>query len=355
MRRQKRGGRPPRGERVAGPWSLGDGRWQVLYHSPAGKRVAKTYRDEGAARAAARRLRDDIATDHRTAEAALTAYVAAARARGLRPRTTQIYESAIRHLLGPHHEEPLVDLTRARLARRIDNRMVVEGLSVDAAASAVRACRTWLRWCGSRGYLPARQVEQLLELQVDGRRKRGKPQLTVDEARAFMAAAVQMGGEGPAAALCPLLLGLRAREVLDRRVRDLDDGGALLWVWSGKTEAARRRVEVPEPLRAMLLEVAAGRAPGARLFGRGPARSNNWLGGWVRKVCEAAMVPVVCPHGLRGTHATLAEAAGLSSHLVAQNLGHTSPEITGRHYTAPGTRAAVNQRVVLEVISGGRR
>jgi hypothetical protein len=52
------------------------------------------------------------------------------------------------------------------------------------------------------------------------------------------------------------------------RVRDLDDGGALLWVAAdgGKTEAATRRVEVDEELQPYLLALAQGKDPNAFLF-----------------------------------------------------------------------------------------
>ncbi len=54
-----------------------------------------------------------------------------------------------------------------------------------------------------------------------------------------------------------------------------------------------------------------------------------------RKVYNKAKVPQVCTHGLRGTHATLAEAAGVTSHVVAASLGHVNDQVTGRHYTMP--------------------
>ena len=46
-----------------------------------------------------------------------------------------------------------------------------------------------------------------------------------------------------------LRLGLRAGEVVSRVVRDLDDGGWLLWIPCSTTEAGRRTLEVPELLR----------------------------------------------------------------------------------------------------------
>ena len=64
------------------------------------------------------------------------------------------------------------------------------------------------------------------------------------------------------AAVTALLLGCRASEVLQLRVRDLDCGGTKLWF-------AARDPDVPEVLRPRLLRLTADRAPDAYLFGLG--------------------------------------------------------------------------------------
>ena len=165
--------------------------------------------------------------------------------------------------------------------------------------------------------------------------------------------------EGALAALCPLLLGIRSREILDRQVRDLDDGGRVLWISKAKTRAGDRRVLVPDIIRELLLAQVAGRESGARVFGErrgtGRARSTSWMRNWVDKVCAGAEVERVTPHGLRGTHSTLAEAAGVTAEVVAASLGHEGPGVTGRHYTAPGVREARRQVVALGVLQGGQK
>jgi integrase len=62
----------------------------------------------------------------------------------------------------------------------------------------------------------------------------------------------------------------------------------------------------------------------------------------------------VTPHGLRGTHATLATSAGASGELVAATLGHASSKVTEKHYIAPGTAEQAKQRRVLKVLQGGK-
>ena len=59
----------------------------------------------------------------------------------------------------------------------------------------------------------------------------------------------------------------------------------------------------------------------------------------VQQLCDAAAVPRVCPHSLRGLHATLAIEEGASGEAVARALGHTSFEITAKHYASPDSVA----------------
>jgi integrase len=292
------------------------------------------------------------------------------KARGCRPRTIEVATSAVRHFLGEQGD--LDDISTARLRQRIDLRLktptgrMLDGemprpRAVASVASELRQAKRFLRWAASRGIW--RVPAGFSELTVEGPRSEGKEQLSADEARAFLEEGVRRargGDEGALAAVAVLLLAVRSRELLDRRVRDLDDGGAVLWMrrWA-KTRKSRRRVCVPEPLRTLLQEQVEDRQPGSLIFGEleGEAapRSSSWLADQVRSLCAAAGVTVVCPHGLRGTHSTLAEAAGASPEVVAASLGHTSPAVTGRHYTLPHVRQDAQQERALKVMQGGRR
>jgi integrase len=153
--------------------------------------------------------------------------------------------------------------------------------------------------------------------------------------------------------LTALLMGMRASEVTDRVVRDLDDNGSLLWIEVGKTKRSRRTLEVPAVLRPYLLALAKDRAPDEQLITRKQTKRRNkcgryWLLYWLRAYCDEAKVPEVCVHSLRGLHATLATEAGISSHVVANALGHSSPAVTQAHYLKPGTKQRVNTRRVVQ-------
>lgn len=215
--------------------------------------------------------------------------------------------------------------------------------------------KTFWRWALKKRIVtvsPAELVEPTGEL------PRGKEQLRDHEAALFAAKALEManaGNPGALSALLALFMGLRSGEIRALRVRDVS--GSVLWVAAegGKTKAATRRLEIPEQLVSALARKTAGRDPMERLF---PSPSvdgmvtKGWVSDWVERVCKAAGVPVVCPHGLRGTHATLAEDAGVSSRAVASALGHTSHTVTQRHYLESGTMDRARARRVAGQLSG---
>jgi integrase len=88
-------------------------------------------------------------------------------------------------------------------------------------------------------------IDALEDVQGLSRRRRGKPQLTTDESRKFLAKALQSAEEeddGAIAAMMALLMGDEASEIVERTVRNLDDGGRLLWITDSKTQAGVRRL-----------------------------------------------------------------------------------------------------------------
>jgi integrase len=180
-----------------------------------------------------------------------------------------------------------------------------------------------------------------------GKRRHGKPRLRIDEAKAHADA----GDDGAVAAMMTLMLGMRASEVVEREVRDLDDDGKLLWIPFSKTPAGRRTLEVPAALRPYLLRLAKDKLPTARLF---EGHWRDWPRKWVQRICKEVGVPMVTAHAMRGLHSTLALHAGTSSHVVAASLGHESITTTLQSYAAPGSMDAAKQQVVLTVLEGGK-
>jgi integrase len=226
--------------------------------------------------------------------------------------------------------------------------------AVDTHRGTLSEARTFLAWCVKRGWLHENPLEKVEGV---GRRRTGKQQLTIEEARKFTTTALTLAGKrkgdlGALAAALPLLTGMRASEITNLRRRDLDDGGTILWVQEGKTEAARRRFVVPEVISPLLLKVARRLQPDGLLFGN---HWRDWPRENVQRICRLAGLPEVTAHGLRGTHATLAEGAGATGVLVAQALGHEHVSTTHKHYTLSTVVKQATQERALRVIAGGRR
>ncbi len=251
-------------------------------------------------------------------------------------------------------EMPIADVTPTQTKRRYEKRCKV--VSVDTHRGELSEVKTFWRWVVKKGYVtrsPAEKIEPV------GRRRKGKLQLRRSEARAFFVKALELarqGDEGAVAALAVLVLGLRSGEIWCRRVRDVDadEAGALLWIEEGKTEAATRYMEVPDPLAGLLVDRTSLRRQEEWLFPSQKAASGHRESGWLRsnvkRICEAAVAPVVTVHGLRGTWATLTTDAGVSGHVVARELGHTNETVTREHYTEHGAEDRAKARRMIGLL-----
>ena len=248
----------------------------------------------------------------------------------------------LKRMLGPAMSDPVGAVTKrqgeAIYARFVDQPSKFTATPPAAAThrKALSIARSFFEWAVGRGYAKKNPLADVVPV---GRPRRGKLQLRIDEARAFLAAALAFadsrGDSLAVGAAAALLLGLRASEIVHCRVRDLDDHGRVLWVEGTKTASSRRRLAVPGILQPFLLRLAAKREPLSFLFGEsrsGQPRRRAALRLRVRGLCEKASVPIVCPHSLRGLWATLAVESGAVTHAVAAALGHNSFEMTKRHY-----------------------
>jgi integrase len=236
---------------------------------------------------------------------------------------TTVYR--VQLLLAPLMGRALVSVSRQDTGRAVHR---LADLAPDSRLNIAAEARTFLRWCLSAGHLTE---DVTPDLKVQARRRRGKPQLRIDEARKWLGVALDLannGHAGAAGAAMTLLMGMRASEIADRTVRDLDDGGSLLWIPQAKTRAGVRRLRVPAVLQAALLTLVKGRPSHAKLF---DGATRYWVDYHVKRLCRLANVPRVCAHGMRGLHATLATDADVTADQVARALGHDSFTTTERH------------------------
>ena len=332
-------------EKAHGPYPHGK-RFRVVLVAADGTRRPRSFASEREALDYLAIWREE--TDGRTLAGAVDAYLAHLRSRGLRAATVTTTKHRLHGLLRVvEQDRPLGALTPAVAAALWRHRC--GEVVTDTQAGELAAAHGFAAWCREQGWLRADPFDGLAP---SGKRRAGKPQLRIDEARRFLDRALDDENRraGLAAALA-LVMGMRASEITGRVVRDVDDGARVLWIERAKTRHGDRTLEVPEALRPRLAELVAGRGGGEPLFGD---VDRHWLGYHVRRICRAAKVPVVPPHGLRGTQSSIAAPAVPVEH-VAAALGHGGTGITRRHYIAKGAEQDGRQRAALRVITGGAR
>jgi integrase len=242
-------------------------------------------------------------------------------------------------------DRPAASLTRATMRSLFHKR---EGeVRVDTLSGELATVRRAVRWWANKGWVDG---DPTVGLEVKGSRAAGKPQLRVDEARKLYAVAMNDGWEGAGIAVAmALLMGMRASEITGLVVRDLDDGCRVVVIEKAKTKLGVRRLEVPDELVGRLRDLVAGLLPTAKVFGEGAQR--QWLYWHVHRLCKAAGVPVVSPHGLRGTWATVATGV-MGTKKAAEALGH-QPYVTRSSYAAPGAEQSGQARTVAAALTGG--
>lgn len=232
--------------------------------------------------------------------------------------------------------------------------------SVDSQHGILSSARGLVDFCLKAGFI---RRDPLSEVQILGHKKRGKKQLHIDESRCFVAEALKHPDD-PLAVACAAMIytGLRPGEIMGLQVRDLDADGTILWVEKSKTEAGKRGVEVAEVFRPFLQSMARGRNSQDYLFEFKPERARvcaderkrrvDALLRRTRSLCKSAGLPEVCSHSMRGLHSTLAAGFGATGHAVAKALGHTSFNVTKRHYVDREVLENASLRSNLQVLQG---
>lgn len=347
------------GRRPAGPRALDPKRrdrpgrttvWRVVAFRPDGTRCDLEFASEKEAQTWANEFNEEVVDQRVTVAQGIDAYLKAKRGQGLKETTVTTTSFRLAKFFG-EGDEPIGSLT-PRQGQKLYDKLVGDA-AVDTHRNTLGEAKRFLRWCVERRWL---RYDPLERVKGTGRRSHGKAQLHADEARRFMTHALgraEGGDMGALAALCALLLGLRASEIVGLRVRDVDDDGRVLWVAAqgGKTRAARRHVLVPEALRVHLVKLAASRDTTEILWREQHTR--NWPRQSTLKLCADAKLPRVTAHGLRGTLATLAYQAGVAGLHVAAHLGHESERITAQSYAKPGSARAAAHARGFAVLSGG--
>jgi integrase len=362
-----------RGERVLGPYDQENG-WRVVRLFENGDRKSRVFKTERAALRYMEILQAELEQEDKTTEQALAEYKAFMVASGDKPESIVVVEWAV-NLFFP--EPVTLSMLSAKRCQRIyddirarPSKATGKPLAADTHRGALARVKAFLSWCVEppRCWLkenPFATVKGIGKLRPRGKSlgKAGN-ELRVAGARQWYAKALELaakGDKGAIAGLVALLLGMRAGEIVSRRVRDLDAdtaAGDLLWIPCSKTPAGRRTLEVPDVLRPHLLRLAADKKPDRYLleFRPGVPHNNAWVRKQVVRICDLAEVPQVTAHAMRGLLATLTAERGLAGHLIAATLGHTSYEgMTLKAYAAPGSHETGVNRRGLVVLKGGAK
>lgn len=327
-------------ERVYGPYYEADrNRWRVVFHRADGARQALFFESETAALKAATSARDQ--TDGRTVGDAVAAYLKSIPEAG---------RDTARHRLAGMLSLPegvlLRDVTVRTAARLYRERS--DKVKPATHHGELAVTKRAFAWAVDQGWIKENPFEGVVAIGTPGKKK---PALRVDPSRKFLAYLMSDRSLEATAVLTAFTLGLRASAVVNRRVEDLDDDGWLLWVRDNKTAAGDLEIEIPPYLRERLLELAGSKAPTERIFGD---VTRYWLHYHTVRLCEAAGVPRVTPHGLRGSAATRRVRMGFSLEEVAEAIGHADKGRTLKgHYLGGGAMESARARQIEALANPG--
>jgi integrase len=388
-------GRAPRG----GISRRTDGRWQVAVQVNGKRRFwyADTERE---AKALLDRVRRELLLGQYQPPTALTladwlAQDAALRdGQGLRESTL----ATERQVLGRIEERlgrlRLHQLTPVRLAAALLE-LRREGMGSRRLELSYASLRSSLNRAVRLGLLAHNPVERVPRPRHEAREK---PTWTVEQARAFLAAALAeaqaeaqagrgpgRGRYGPAFAL-QLVTGLRPSELLGLRWGDWDPATgtltvrrAVVWrrnsaysVEAPKSRAGRRAIVVPAVGRralSLLRQQARGGGgggapdpdpdpdpdPGAPIVTarNGAVPRPAALAKALGELCERAGVPKLTAHQLRAVHASLVVAGGVDVKTVQRRLGHARLSMTADTYARPMRDDTEAAAVVDRLLAGG--
>ncbi|ADW21634.1 MULTISPECIES: site-specific integrase [Thermus] len=289
--------------------------------------------------------------DPRTLQAFAEAWLAR-KEKSLAAKTLANYRREVGYFLKYLGQKRLQDIRPLDIRQALD-RMAAEGLGVRAQKKALLHLRALFKEALGLE-LVARDPTAAVRLKAERRPKAGRS-LEPHEAEALLAAfdAWPTWGVGMALRLC-LALGLRAGEALGLKWGDIDlEAGTLsvrrAWTCLGgrghlttpKTSRAQRTIPVPRATLGRLRDrwetlVAQGLRPKDLkewwVFPseKDPSRPLNphSLNHALRKMTAKLGIPPVRVHDLRHSYGSLLLANGAPLELVAERMGHASPNVT---------------------------
>lgn len=325
-----------RQDRAYGPYKRGR-LWRVVFKTASGASETGSFESEGEAIARIATYNDEA--QGRTLSGVLDEYLRV-RAGDLKPRSLETLRFRLRAFLRVVERDRLLSQLTAADAGKLYATRVAE-TKADTHRAELFAAKAMITWCVKRGWVA---TNVFADVEPTGRKAVRTAHLRIDEAGRFLEAALNDATDAGLACAIAALFGMRATEIVELRVRDVDDGARVLWVSESKTDAGIRHFAVPEVLQKRLARKAKGRAGDERLFG---SVGRHWLSHHVARLCDLAGVPVVSPHAIRRTVSAIG-AEELDVSVVARLLGQRGAGVNKRHYQ-PGN--APERRVAARAVS----
>jgi len=350
--------------RVLGPYAEKD-RWRIIILEKGARRSEYL-----ATLPEARKRMSQLKKQHGKAEAItvgmmLDAYSKEREVLGkVLPLTSQIQAARIRDFLASILDVRVSSVT-PNIAVRLYADLIKSPIRKDGKLLSVASHRVYLsfakglfNWAVKKGIIGGSPFAAVTPV---GKPSAGKTQLRIEEARRFVQVALKdyetRRKPMALAAVMALTMGLRASEILKRKIRDLDDDCGILWIDHGKTRNAKRHLLIPEFVRPYLRKLIESQSQDSFVFlseRSGMPFRHTSLWATVQRLCSLAGTAAVCTHSLRGLYATLAVESGALSETVASSLGHGSFAMTERHYAQASSVSNVKTARVDSLLTSSR-
>jgi integrase len=280
------------------------------------------------------------------------------------PLTSQMQAARIRGFLASILDVRVSSVT-PNIAVRLYADLIKSPIRKDGKVLSVASHRVYLsfakglfNWAVKKGIIGGSPFAAVTPV---GKPSAGKTQLRIEEARRFVQVALKdyetRRKPMALAAVMALTMGLRASEILKRKIRDLDDDCGILWIDHGKTRNAKRHLLIPEFVRPYLRKLIESQSQDSFVFlseRSGMPFRHTSLWATVHRLCSLAGTAAVCTHSLRGLYATLAVESGALSETVASSLGHGSFAMTERHYAQASSVSNVKTARVDSLLTSRR-
>jgi integrase len=317
------------------------GTWQVRWRDPTGRQRAKNFRTKAHAEEFERttlvdQTRGEWVDPDRgriTLQAWADEWLAASH--HLRPRSLEMYRTALGHILPVLGHVPLGKLSDTHIDRYLAAK--TGELSPSTVHRHYRTLRTMLRQAVKRGRIPRSPIDAVAEPRIPAKEMRFLTATQVETLASaidtrYRTLVLVAGWGGPR---WGELAGLRAGRVdVDRNrihiVEQVDLTGRVRS--EPKTAAGRRWVGLPPSVMAELAETLDGDGLVWTSPQGAPLRHANFMRRYWNPAATRAGLAGVTPHDLRHTCVALAIADGAHPKAIQARMGHSTIQVTLDRY-----------------------